>query len=100
LLRALAPSLTHPHPFFPPPHPPPPSATRSDGAIKVEVSGGGVNANYSVSSGVNRAEVEIDGERAPLRGYLGSAAAGSGKNSILLRSEKDAVQLSLLPSPL
>ena len=64
------------------------------------MSGGGINANYSVSSGVNRAEVEIDGSLAPLKGYLGAEGASSGRNFIAVRSEKDAVQLSLLPSPL
>jgi len=72
----------------------------SDGAIKIEINGGGVNANYSASSGVNRVEVEIDGSNAPLTGYLGTVGASSGRNRIDVRSEKDSVQLSLLPSPL
>jgi hypothetical protein len=44
--------------------------------------------------------VEIDGSNAPLTGYLGTVGASSGRNRIDVRSEKDSVQLSLLPSPL
>ena len=66
----------------------------------MEINGGGVNANYTVFSGVNKAEVEIDGNSVPLKGYLGAEGASSGRNSIILRSEKDSVQLALLPSPL
>ena len=63
-----------------------------DGAIKLEVNGGGINADYAVSSGAASALVEIDGNSAPLRGHLGSV--GSGNNSVYLRSERDNVQLS------
>ena len=64
----------------------------NDGAIKLEVNGGGINADYVVSSGAASALVEIDGNSAPLRGHLGSV--GSGNNSVYLRSERDNVQLS------
>jgi hypothetical protein len=63
-----------------------------DGAIKLEVNGGGINADYAVSSGSANAIVEINGNAAPLRGYLGKD--GSGNNSVVLRSERDNVQLS------
>ena len=63
-----------------------------DGAIKLEVNGGGINADYTVSSGAASAIVELDGLAAPLTGHIGSA--GSGNNSIFLRSERDNVQLS------
>jgi hypothetical protein len=63
-----------------------------DGAIKLEVNGGGINADYDVSSGAANAIVEVDGRPAPLRGYIGKG--GSGNNSIVLRSERDNVQLS------
>ena len=63
-----------------------------DGAIKLEVNGGGINSNYTVSSGAALAVVEIDGNPAPLSGHLGTV--GSGLNNIFLRSEKDNVQLS------
>ena len=64
----------------------------TDGAIKVELSGGGINADYSVSSGAASAVVEVDGQASPLVGHIG--AAGSGNNSIFVRSERDVVQLS------
>ena len=69
-----------------------------DGKVKVEVNGGGLNANYSVSSGFASAVVEIDGKAAPLTGVLGSGS--SNLNEVILRSEKDDVQLALLPSAL
>jgi len=63
-----------------------------DGSIKMEINGGGVNANYSVSSGAASALVEIDGNSRALTGRIGNA--GSGLNYISLRSERDIVQLS------
>ena len=64
------------------------------------MSGGGNTANYSVSSGVGRAEVEIEGMSSSLNGFLGTEGDSSGKNFINVRSEKDSAQLSLLSSPL
>lgn len=63
-----------------------------DGSIKVELNGGGINANYSVSSGLASAVVEIDGQPSSLTGHIGGD--GSGLNYIFVRSEKDLVQLS------
>lgn len=67
------------------------------GSIKLEANGGGVNADYEVSSAIGRAVVEIDGEMAPLTGTLGT---GSDKgNYVRLHSGRNSVQLTLLPSP-
>lgn len=70
----------------------------NDGKIKVEVNGGGVNANYSVTSGSGSAIVEIDGESVDTVGELGEGS--SGLNEIVIRSERDDVQMALLASPL
>jgi hypothetical protein len=66
-----------------------------DGKIRMEVNGGGINANYSVSA-QSGAVVEIDGEPQPLRGEFGVNPFGT--NEIVLVSEKDTIQLTLLDS--
>jgi hypothetical protein len=66
-----------------------------DGKIKMEVNGGGINANYSVSAR-SGAIVEIDGESQPLQGEFGVNPFGD--NEIILVSEKDTIQVTLLDS--
>ncbi len=72
-----------------------------DGKIKMEVNGGGLNANYSISSPVS-AIVEVNGFRQSNIGYFGVNPyynPNSTNNTVInLRSQKDSVQLSLLPS--
>jgi len=72
-----------------------------DGKIKMEVNGGGINANYSVHSGV-RAVVEVDGVAVGTQGYFGNNPrynpANTNNSEIILTSLKDTIQLALLPS--
>jgi hypothetical protein len=69
-----------------------------DGKIKMEVNGGGINANYTVKSGT-RSIVEIDGVSVAPTGTIGGDTS-SGQNEIVITSLRDDVQLVLLPSPL
>jgi hypothetical protein len=70
-----------------------------DGVIKMEINGGGVVANYSVEAPLGTALMEIDGKAASNVGQLVGTLPGS-TNFILARSERDNVQISILPSPL
>jgi hypothetical protein len=66
-----------------------------DGKIRMEVNGGGINANYTVSA-KSGAIVEVDGESRPLQGAFGVNSIGG--NIISLYSQKDTISLSLLES--
>ena len=69
-----------------------------DGKIKVEINGGSVNANYSISSGAGSAVFEIDGDAVANQGVIGDGS--SGLNQVYVRSETDNVQVAILASPL
>lgn len=66
-----------------------------DGKIKMEVNGGGLNANYTVMAR-SGAIIEVDGEPQPLKGAFGVNPLGD--NEIVLSSERDTIQVSLLES--
>jgi hypothetical protein len=68
------------------------------GSVKVEVNGGGVNANYTLVSERGREIVEIDGQSTTsTHGVLGTG--GKGQNYVYLYSDGGDVQLMQLPSP-
>lgn len=67
------------------------------GSVKVDVNGGGINANYTLVSDRGTEIAEIDGRPAPAAGTLGKG--GSGLNYIYLYSEGGDVQMSQMASP-
>ena len=68
------------------------------GNIKVELSGGGFNGNYSVASDRGSSIVEVAGSTAPLTGTLGDVTKSIGTNYVRLYSEGGDLQLSQMPS--
>ena len=67
------------------------------GAVKVEIAGGGYLGPYTARSRTGTTRVELDGVVAPSTGWIG--AVGNATNSFLVASEGGDVQLSTLASP-
>lgn len=70
------------------------------GDVKVEVSGNGIAANYTLVSDKGKTTVEVDGLAQPATGQLGVGSDPVAANTVYLYSRDGDVQMSLLPSPI